>query len=299
MGNVPEGSVAQRLADTLRRVGRSQNWLAGQVGIPQSTLNRQMKDGTLSAETVARAARALGADVGWLLTGDAEPGEAAQPGGGREAPATDRAEGGEREYDWTALVDAALATCREKTNAEAAAFLAVSEGTVQRWRTARDVGMEIPEPRGAPREALLRLVDVKNGRKELLRGRAKAGVPPDEIGERLDGIEALPIEERLKILKIAEVAAAYRSAALYEAEVAARIRAEALREAERAGMVRSEAVGKESESAHARTLSLQNQPPSESDEEAFRRLVRAAEKLPQEARDRLAQQVASIRKQTG
>lgn len=78
MDTSSEGTIASRLTRATKRVGKSQNWLAEQVGIPQSTFNRQVSGNALSAETVARAAVALGVDVRWLLTGEAEEG----PGGG-------------------------------------------------------------------------------------------------------------------------------------------------------------------------------------------------------------------------
>lgn len=166
------------------------------------------------------------------------------------------------DHNWTVAVD----TLFERAGSLGVDALAdrtgVSAGTLRRWRRMREAQQRIPEPRGIARSVLLTALDEREGRKHPLSGDAdepRRSAPPPSSGDiavRLDGIEALPVEERLKILKIAEVSAAYRAAALYEAEVAARIRAEALREAERAGMVRSEVVGKESSSAAARAAAL-------------------------------------------
>jgi transcriptional regulator with XRE-family HTH domain len=65
-------TVAQRLTDALRERARSENWLASQIGVHQTTLNRQIKKNTLPAETVAKAAEALGVEANWLFTGRTE-----------------------------------------------------------------------------------------------------------------------------------------------------------------------------------------------------------------------------------
>lgn len=71
----------------------SENQLSKELGMPQSTLNRQLRDGTLSAQTVADAARVLDADVMWLLTGEGAregtAGGATRDGAGERDPWSD------------------------------------------------------------------------------------------------------------------------------------------------------------------------------------------------------------------
>jgi hypothetical protein len=82
MDNATQPAVAERLTQALALRRRSQNWLAGEIRVAQSTLNRQIKENTLALETVVLAADALGVDVRWLLSGQGAP-----DGGGKEMPA--------------------------------------------------------------------------------------------------------------------------------------------------------------------------------------------------------------------
>lgn len=62
-------ALVQRLTDELGKRGRSVNWLAGEIGMYQSTLSRQIANEAVTVETVIGAAKALRVDAGWLLTG--------------------------------------------------------------------------------------------------------------------------------------------------------------------------------------------------------------------------------------
>jgi transcriptional regulator with XRE-family HTH domain len=61
------------------------------------------------------------------------------------------------DYDWTALVDEILRRGRGLTDAQLAERMRMSESTIRRWRQMRDQDEEINDPRGDPRQALLRL----------------------------------------------------------------------------------------------------------------------------------------------
>lgn len=71
--NIQEG-VVERLTKALAERRRSQNWLAAEIGVAQSTLNRQVKDGSLPLETVVSAARVLDVPLTWLLGEEEEGG---------------------------------------------------------------------------------------------------------------------------------------------------------------------------------------------------------------------------------
>lgn len=58
--------------------------------------------------------------------------------------------------DWTAAVDRILARVERESDRTAGAIAGVSSATINRWRELRRMGASIPEPRGEPRNTLLR-----------------------------------------------------------------------------------------------------------------------------------------------
>jgi hypothetical protein len=70
--------------------------------------------------------------------------------------------------DWTPLVDLALESVDGYSEPEAERVLGISDSTIRRWRQLRADGAKIPEPRGAVRDALLKIGDaqVRRGSEE-------------------------------------------------------------------------------------------------------------------------------------
>lgn len=127
---------------------------------------------------------------------------------------------------WTGLVDSALSPVEGLSAPQAAERVGVSANTIRRWRELREAGEEIPEPRGEPREALLRGAIGADGR----------GNDLDDEAE-IERIKALP-DPLLRVLEQESYAAVLRAQGVRDACRAALIEAE--KAIDRSGLISSD-----------------------------------------------------------
>lgn len=121
--------------------------------------------------------------------------------------------------DWTRATDAFLAQVAKMTEREAESATGVSASTLRRWRMLRKKGMPIGEPRGKPKDALLRAIEKRSPSEQT--------PPYDESREELElaRIGALP-DPLLRSLERESMAAVIRAQGMRDACRAARIEAE-------------------------------------------------------------------------
>lgn len=72
MSNELQTGISRRLKQEMKRRGLSQNQMAQQTGVPQPTVNGQFRRKSFSVEFLAGAAKVLGVNPGWLMTGQGD-----------------------------------------------------------------------------------------------------------------------------------------------------------------------------------------------------------------------------------
>jgi DNA-binding XRE family transcriptional regulator len=75
---VEDGIHHDRVLEALKRIGRTQEWLAEQVGISKQALGQGLQRGSLTLANTIRVARALKCSLDWLVgldTSSAQIGE--------------------------------------------------------------------------------------------------------------------------------------------------------------------------------------------------------------------------------
>lgn len=68
-----QAAIHDRLTKWLEAHDRSINWLAGQIGMAQTTLNGQFQRKSFSVEALDGAARAMGKSLEWVVRGAESP----------------------------------------------------------------------------------------------------------------------------------------------------------------------------------------------------------------------------------
>jgi hypothetical protein len=112
--------------------------------------------------------------------------------------------GAVNQSEWNQAADRALASVDGLTDREAGDRLSVSYSTVQRWRHLRNTDEDIPEPRGAPRDALLRFISQDAER--AVTAQLTMGELRDLIGENPEaGSALLPVSVSVHALEDAGV----------------------------------------------------------------------------------------------